>query len=195
MTPLLIPTDPNTGPLRLTLLDDDPPEIPVWQGTFHHEPAPGYPIASLEQNPAYVTGRPRPQICSRNTGLRLLASRPKQKNPNRAGTDARKRKDGRYETRVTLNIPAGCRRLSLYVAPAEEANNKKFQALADQAKGILFSYDEDHKRALLATSFEIRSPFLVGPASQVSWVKGARRALPRLPTVKFGRGEAFKICR
>jgi hypothetical protein len=130
-----------------------------------------------------------------------LASRPKQKNPNRAGTDARKRKDGRYETRVTLNIPAGCRRLSLYVAPAEEANNKKFQALADQAKGILFSdpgrltVDEDHKRALLATSFEIRSPFLVGPASQVSWVKGARRALPRLPTVKFGRGEAFKICR
>jgi integrase len=62
-----------------------------------------------------------------------------RKNPNRAGTDARKRKDGRYETRATLNTPMGRRRMSFYGATAEEANNKKFQALADQAKGILFS--------------------------------------------------------
>jgi site-specific recombinase XerC len=33
----------------------------------------------------------------------------------------------------------GRRRVSFYGDTAEEANNKKFQALADQAKGILFS--------------------------------------------------------
>src|SRR5215213_8962303 len=66
-------------------------------------------------------------------------ARAKRKNPNRAGTDARKRKDGRYETRATLNTTMGRRRVSFYGDTAEEANNKKFQALADQAKGILFS--------------------------------------------------------
>src|ERR687893_1082198 len=63
----------------------------------------------------------------------------RRKNPNRAGTDARKRKDGRYETRATLNTLTGRRRVSFYGATAEEANNKKFQALADQACGVLFS--------------------------------------------------------
>jgi hypothetical protein len=63
----------------------------------------------------------------------------RRKNPNRAGTDARKRKDGRYETRTTLNTPTGRRRVSFYGATAEEVNNKRFQALADQAKGMLFS--------------------------------------------------------
>ncbi len=66
-------------------------------------------------------------------------ARANRKNPNRAGTDARKRSDGRYETRATLNTPTGRRRVSFYGATAEEANNKKFQALADQARGILFS--------------------------------------------------------
>jgi integrase len=66
-------------------------------------------------------------------------ARANRKNPNRAGTDARKRKDGRYETRATLNTAMGRRRVSFYGDTAEEANNKKFQALADQAKGILFS--------------------------------------------------------
>ena len=66
-------------------------------------------------------------------------TRAKRKNPNRAGTDARKRKDGRYETRATLNTPTGRRRVSFYGATAEEANNKKFQALADQARGVLLS--------------------------------------------------------
>jgi hypothetical protein len=66
-------------------------------------------------------------------------TRPQRKNPNRAGTDARKRKDGRYETRATLNTPTGRRRVSFYGTTVEEANNKKFQALGDQAKGILFS--------------------------------------------------------
>jgi hypothetical protein len=51
----------------------------------------------------------------------------KRKNPNRAGTDASKRKDGRYETRATLNTPTGRRRVSFYGATAEEANNKKFR--------------------------------------------------------------------
>jgi len=66
-------------------------------------------------------------------------SRAKRKNPNRAGTDARKRKDGRYETRATLNTRTGRRRVSFYGATAEEANNKRFQALAEQSQGILFS--------------------------------------------------------
>jgi hypothetical protein len=44
-------------------------------------------------------------------------------NPNRAGTDACKRKDGRYETRATLNTPTGCRRV----------------VCAKQANGVLFS--------------------------------------------------------
>ena len=66
-------------------------------------------------------------------------ARAKRKNPNRAGTDARKRKDGRYETRATLNTPTGRRRVSFYGATSEEANNAKFQALADQARGVLFS--------------------------------------------------------
>jgi hypothetical protein len=53
-------------------------------------------------------------------------TRAKRKNPNRAGTDARKRKDGRYETRATLNTLTGRRRVSFYGKTAEEANNKKF---------------------------------------------------------------------
>src|SRR5215212_7990984 len=66
-------------------------------------------------------------------------TRAKRKNPNRAGTDARNRKDGRYETRATQNTPTSCRRVSFYGASTKEANNKKVQALAEQAKGILFS--------------------------------------------------------
>jgi integrase len=66
-------------------------------------------------------------------------TRAKRKNPNRAGTDARKRKDGRYETRATLNTPTGRRRVSFYGETAEAANNKKFQALADEARGVLFT--------------------------------------------------------
>ena len=83
-----------------------------------------------------LDARSRSQEISRYHGA---VTRAKRKNPNRAGTDARKRKDGRYETRATLNTSTGRRRVSFYGATAEEANNKKFQALADQAKGILFS--------------------------------------------------------
>jgi integrase len=51
----------------------------------------------------------------------------------------RKRKDGRYETRATLDTPTGRKRVSFYGDTAEEANNKKIQALADQARDVLFT--------------------------------------------------------
>jgi integrase len=62
-----------------------------------------------------------------------------RKNPNGAGTDARKRADGRYETRATLDTPTGRRQVSFYGRTAKEANDAKFAALADQSKGVLFS--------------------------------------------------------
>ena len=62
-----------------------------------------------------------------------------RKNPNGAGTDARKRADGRYETRATLDTPTGRRQVSFYGRTAKEANDAKFVALADQSKGVLFS--------------------------------------------------------
>ncbi len=62
-----------------------------------------------------------------------------KKNANGSGTAARRRKDGRYETRATLDTPTGRRRVSFYGKTAEEANNAKFAALADQAKGALFT--------------------------------------------------------
>ena len=62
-----------------------------------------------------------------------------RKNPNGAGTDARKRADGRYETRATLDTPTGRRQVSFYGHTAKEANDAKFAALADQSKGVLFS--------------------------------------------------------
>src|SRR5215216_2814952 len=64
---------------------------------------------------------------------------PRRKNANGEGSKARRRKDGRYETRAVLDTPTGRRRVSFYGETAEEANNKRFQALADQARGILFS--------------------------------------------------------
>jgi hypothetical protein len=62
-----------------------------------------------------------------------------KKNANGSGTDARRRKDGRYETRATLDTPTGRSRVSFYGKTAEEANNAKFAALVDQTKGVLFS--------------------------------------------------------
>jgi hypothetical protein len=41
LIPILTPTDPNRGPLRTTRLEEDPPEIPVWQGILRHDQAPG----------------------------------------------------------------------------------------------------------------------------------------------------------
>jgi len=63
----------------------------------------------------------------------------RKKSPNGAGTDARNRKDGSYETRATLDTPTGRRQVSFYGRTAKEANDKKFAALADQARGAFFS--------------------------------------------------------
>ena len=61
------------------------------------------------------------------------------KNANGEGSKARRRKDGRYETRAVLDTPTGCRRVSFYGATAKEANEQKIQALANQNKGVMFS--------------------------------------------------------
>ena len=62
-------------------------------------------------------------------------TRPQRKNPNRAGTDASKRKESRYETRATLNTPTGRRRVSFYGATAEEANNKSSKPSPTRPRG------------------------------------------------------------
>ena len=61
------------------------------------------------------------------------------KRGNGEGSKARKRNDGRYETRAVLDTPTGRRRVSFYGATAKEANAKRTAALADQDRGILFS--------------------------------------------------------
>jgi integrase-like protein len=66
-------------------------------------------------------------------------TRVNRKNRNGAGSPARLRKDGRYEARATLNTTTGRRRVSFYGATAKEAEDERLQALADQAKGIIFS--------------------------------------------------------
>jgi len=47
-----------------------------------------------------------------------------KKNANGEGSKARRRKDGRYETRAVLETPAGRKRVSFYGATAKEANEK-----------------------------------------------------------------------
>jgi hypothetical protein len=61
LTPIFTPTDPNTGRLRPTCLDEEPREIPLCQGILRHQPVPGLPLADLEQR-IRLTGRPRPSI-------------------------------------------------------------------------------------------------------------------------------------
>ena len=61
------------------------------------------------------------------------------KRSNGEGSKARKRKDGRYETRAVLDTPTGRRRVSFYGATAKVANAKRTAALADQDRGVLFS--------------------------------------------------------
>jgi integrase len=61
------------------------------------------------------------------------------KNANGEGSKARRREDGRYETRAVLNTPTGRRRVSFYGATAKEANDKKIAALADQNRGVIFA--------------------------------------------------------
>jgi integrase len=66
-------------------------------------------------------------------------TRVKRKNRDGAGSPARLRKDGRYEARATLNTTTGRRRVSFYGATVREAEDERLQALAEQAKGIIFS--------------------------------------------------------
>jgi hypothetical protein len=61
------------------------------------------------------------------------------KNANGEGSKARRRKDGRYETRAVLDTATGRRRVSFYGATAKEANERKIEALANQNKGTVFS--------------------------------------------------------
>jgi hypothetical protein len=79
-----------------------------------------------------LDARSRSQEISRYHGG---VTRARRKNPNRAGTDARKRKDGRYETRATVNTPTGRRRVSFYGATAEEANNKSSKPSLSRPRG------------------------------------------------------------
>jgi hypothetical protein len=69
--------------------------------------------------------------------MRLVAR--EKKNRNGAGSPARLHKSGRYEARVTLNTMTGRRRVSFYGATAKGADDQKLQALADEAKGIIYS--------------------------------------------------------
>ena len=55
--PNLYPNPPQHRPTQADSLDEDPPEISIAQGLLRHDPAPGYPLASLEQNPAYGTAQ------------------------------------------------------------------------------------------------------------------------------------------
>ncbi len=66
-------------------------------------------------------------------------TRAKRKNRNGAGSPARLRKDGSYEARATLNTTTGRRRVSFYGTTAREAEEERLKALADQAKGVIYS--------------------------------------------------------
>jgi len=66
-------------------------------------------------------------------------TRAQRKNRNGAGSPPRLHKSGRYEARATLNTTTGRRRVSFYGATAKEADDQKLQALADEAKGIIYS--------------------------------------------------------
>ena len=61
------------------------------------------------------------------------------KRANGEGSKPRRKSNGRYEARATLDTPTGRRQVSFYGRTAKEANDKKFAALADQARGALFS--------------------------------------------------------
>jgi integrase len=76
---------------------------------------------------------------ARDLPVHGTVTRAKRKNRSRAGSPARLRKDGRYEARATLNTTTGQRWLSIYGATAKEAEDERLQALADQAKGIIFA--------------------------------------------------------
>ena len=75
LTPFFTPTDPNTGRLRATRLNEHHPEIPVCQGITRHHPARGHLIASLEQNPAYGTAQAHGKRVSQTISSRARVPR------------------------------------------------------------------------------------------------------------------------
>ncbi len=60
------------------------------------------------------------------------------KRANGEGSKPRKKPNGRYEARATLNTPTGRRRVSFYGATAKEAADKRTAAIADRNRGALF---------------------------------------------------------
>ena len=86
---------------------------------------------SIESNSAFGLSSTRAK--------RYNSSMTRGKNANGEGSKARRRKDGRYETRAVLDTATGRRRVSFYGATAKEANERKIEALANQNKGIVFS--------------------------------------------------------
>jgi len=61
------------------------------------------------------------------------------KRANGEGSKPRKKANGRYEARATLETPAGRKRVSFYGATAKEAAEKRTAAVADRNRGALFS--------------------------------------------------------
>lgn len=58
---------------------------------------------------------------------------------NGEGSKPRKRPDGLYEARATLNTPGGRKRVSFYGKTAKEAAEKRTAAIADRNRGALFT--------------------------------------------------------
>jgi integrase len=60
------------------------------------------------------------------------------KRANGEGSKPRRKSNGRYEARATLDTPTGRRRVSFYGATAKEAADKRTAAIADRNRGALF---------------------------------------------------------
>ena len=61
------------------------------------------------------------------------------KRANGEGSKPRRKANGRYEARATLDTPTGRRRVSFYGATAKEAGEKRTAAVADRNRGLLFT--------------------------------------------------------
>jgi integrase len=60
------------------------------------------------------------------------------KRANGEGSKPRRKSNGRYEARATLDTPTGRKRVSFYGATAKEAADKRTAAIADRNRGALF---------------------------------------------------------
>jgi integrase len=61
------------------------------------------------------------------------------KRANGEGSKPRKKPNGRFEARATVDTPTGRRRVSFYGATAKEAADKRTAAVADRNRGALFT--------------------------------------------------------